>query len=76
MELNQEDDTKSYITLSRNNIDNYIYKNQYKQAFMLLTMVLQTLNDDDKRYLINYYNKNLNNLALGISHLDGRRLNC
>lgn len=51
-----------YISLSKININNYIFKNQHKKAFALFLLVLQRLNDgEEKNEFINYYEKLLIN---------------
>jgi hypothetical protein len=55
----QEENNKLYIQLSKNSIDDCIYKNDYKQAFWIFIMVLERLNNDDKVEFIDYYIKQL-----------------
>ena len=58
-----EDDDK-YISGSKQNIDNYILKNEYRKAFGLLIVFLERLDDKEKAEVIDYYSKNM--LKLGI----------
>ena len=58
-----EDDDK-YISGSKQNIDNYILKNEYRKAFGLLIVFLERLDDKEKAEVIDYYSKNM--LQLGI----------
>jgi hypothetical protein len=58
MEKKQED-SEEYILLSKKNIDNYIFRNEYKMAFGLLLLVLKQLDTNEKIEFINYYNENL-----------------
>ena len=51
--------TEKYIMFSKQNIDNYIRNNDYKKAFGLLILVLERLDDKDKKMFINYYGKKL-----------------
>lgn len=51
--------TEKYIMCSKQNIDNYIRNNDYKKAFGLLILVLERLDDNDKKMFINYYGKKL-----------------
>ena len=44
----EDEDEKEYILGSIKNIDNFIHKNQYKEAFWLLILVLERLNDNQK----------------------------
>jgi hypothetical protein len=46
--------------MSKTNIDNLIRKNEYRKAFVLLILVLERLNDNEKVEFIDYYSKNLN----------------
>ena len=59
---NQEMDRReegNYLLQSRKNIDEYIRKNEYRKAFFMLVLVLEMLNDEKKRELIEYYSKNM-----------------
>jgi hypothetical protein len=49
----------NYLLQSRKNIDEYIRKNEYRKAFFMLVLVLEMLNDEKKRELIEYYSKNM-----------------
>ena len=53
----QSEDEK-YISCSKQNIDNFIHKHDYKRAFWLLILVLERLNDNEKKEFIDYYSKN------------------
>jgi len=44
---------------SKKNIDNYINNNEYKKAFGLLILVLERLDDIEKKEIIEYYSKNM-----------------
>ena len=48
-----------YIMDSKKNIDNYINNNEYKKAFGLLILVLERLDDIEKKEIIEYYSKNM-----------------
>jgi len=76
LEKKLEDDNKVYIQLSKTNIDSYINKFDYRNAFTLLILVLERLNDSDKVDFIDHYSKKLNELFFyGCdSHLEDRRL--
>ncbi len=52
-----------YITLSTQNIDKCIHRNEYRKAFGLLILVLERLNDRQKTNMINYYSNNLTNFG-------------
>ena len=60
----EDEDEKEYILGSIQSIDNFIHKNQYKEAFWLLILVLERLNDNQKIEFIDYYSKKLINLGL------------
>ncbi len=72
MEKTQEENNKIYIQNSKTNINDYIQKNNYKKAFMLLIHVLERLDENERSEIINYYSKNLNELIIGILNLDFR----
>jgi len=57
MSLEQEEDNKKiYVKISKETIDSCIRKNDYKQTFSLLIMVLGRLDNDEKVEMIDYYN--------------------
>jgi hypothetical protein len=58
-----EDDDK-YISGSKQNIDNYILKNEYRKAFGLLIVFLERLDDKEKAEVIDYYSKNMRQLGI------------
>ena len=61
MEKNKEENDKIYISASKQNIDSYIKKNEYKKAFGLLIAVIERLDDgNQKNEFIDYYSKNKN----------------
>jgi hypothetical protein len=72
----QEFDINIYILRSKINIDNHIRNNDYKKAFLLLILVLERLNDNEKIEFIDYYSEKLSNSIIDISHLDDSRLTC
>ena len=59
MEKTEEDNNKIYTKISKTNIDNYISNNNYKNSFLLLIMVLERLDNDEKIEFIDYYSKNI-----------------
>ena len=63
MEKNIEADEK-YISGSKQNIDNFIHKNEYRKAFGLLILVLERLDGNQKEEFIDYYSKNMTNLGI------------
>ena len=64
MEKNKEENDKIYILASRQNIDSFINKNEYKKAFGLLSLVLERLEDNQKNEFIDYYSKNMKNMGI------------
>ena len=48
-------DNDMFIKTSIKNIDNFIEKNQYKNAFNLLILFLERLNNEDTKTVISYY---------------------
>ena len=59
MERTKEENDKIYILGSRENIDSYINKNEYRKAFGLLILVLERLDENQKSEFIDYYSKNM-----------------
>jgi DNA-directed RNA polymerase len=53
-----------YILKSKQNIDFCIYNNDYKRAFGLLVMVLERLDEDQKKDIIEYYSIYLQHMGL------------
>ena len=53
-----QSEDEEYISGSKENIDKFIHKNDYKKAFWLLILVLERLNDNEKKEFIDYYSKN------------------
>lgn len=71
MELDKtkEEKDKIYILKSRENIDSFINKHEYRKAFGLLILVLERLDDgNQKNEFINYYSKNM--VKMGILNND------
>lgn len=67
-------DNNIYIQISKSNIDNALYNDDYIQACALLIMVLERLNNDEKVEFIDDYSTRLVKILRGISHLDDRSL--
>ena len=58
MEKTKEENDKLYISGSKQNIDSFINKNEYRKAFGLLILVLERLDDGaQKNEFIDYYSK-------------------
>jgi len=53
-----------YVSESKQNIDRYIRKKEYRKAFGLLILVLERLDDTQKGTLIDYYSKNMSTIAI------------
>lgn len=53
-----------YIECSKTNIDNFIRKHEYRKAFALFILVLDRLNDTEKKQVIYYYSQNLAKLGI------------
>lgn len=58
------EDVVKYILGSKVNIDNYIYKNEYRKAFGLLILLLERLDSEEKTQVIDYYSKNMQQLGV------------
>ena len=67
MENPKDENAEKYILGSKQNIDSFMMKNEYRKAFGLLIMVLERLDDKQKNELIDYYSKNM--ARLGIFHV-------
>ena len=50
-------DIDIYISVSKQNIDGFIRKHEYKKAFALLILFLERLDDKEKTEIIDYYSK-------------------
>lgn len=59
MEKIQEDNNKIYIQTSKTNIDKLINNNNYRDAFTLLILVLERLDNNDRLEFIDYYSKKI-----------------
>ena len=64
MEKTKEENDKIYILGSRKNIDGFINKNEYRLAFGLLILVLERLDDNQKKEFIDYYSKNMEDMGI------------
>jgi|688.fasta_scaffold1769954_1 hypothetical protein len=56
----EEDYNNIYMKLSKQNINSFINKNDFRKAFILLIIVLERLKNIDKDEFIDYYSKKLN----------------
>lgn len=65
MEKTKEENDEIYISGSKQNIDSFINKNEYRKAFGLLIMVLERLDDgNQKNEFIDYYSKNMEKMGI------------
>jgi hypothetical protein len=65
MEKTKEENDKLYILGSKQNIDSFINKNEYRKAFGLLILVLERLDDGaQKNEFIDYYSKNMEQFGI------------
>ena len=55
---------KAYILGSRQNIDSYINKCEFRKAFGLLIVVLERLDATEKIEFIDYYSKNMAQMGI------------
>ena len=58
------EDIEKYISGSIVNINNFIYKNEYRKAFGLLIVFLERLDGEEKAQVIDYYSKNMQQLGV------------
>ena len=61
---NKEENAKIYILKSKQNIDTYINRNEFRKAFGLLILVLVRLDENEKNEFIDYYSKNMENMGI------------
>jgi adenylate kinase family enzyme len=65
MEKTKEENDEIYISGSKQNIDSFINKNEYRKAFGLLILVLERLDDGaQKNAFIDYYSKNMEQFGI------------
>jgi hypothetical protein len=65
MEKTKEEHDEIYILGSKQNIDGFINKKEYRKAFGLLIMVLERLDDgNQKNEFIDYYSKNIEKMGV------------
>ena len=66
------ENARIYISSSKQNIDNYIRKNDYRSAFRLLILFLERLNFEEKTQVVDYYSKNMQELDIFNNTFDTR----
>jgi intergrase/recombinase len=60
----QESKDEEYISETKKYIDDFISKNDYRKAFLILVVFMGKLNDIEKNEVIEYYNDHLVNLGV------------
>jgi hypothetical protein len=58
------ENVEQYISGSKQNIDNFISRNEYRKAFGLMILFLERLDDKEKTEVIDYYSKHMQNLGI------------
>ena len=58
MEITEDEDKMMYIYFSKKRIDEYLRENDYRMAFNYLIFVLEKLENEERKELIEYYRKN------------------
>jgi len=58
----KKDNRKMYVEMSKSNIDKYIYYKDFREAFELLILVLERLDENEKIDFIKYYSMNMKEL--------------
>lgn len=53
--MEPQEDRLEYIKLSKRNIDTLVYMKDYRRSIMLLIMVLERLDEPEKKEFIDYY---------------------
>ena len=65
MKKTKEEKDEIYILGSKQNIDDFINKKEYRKAFGLLILVLERLDDgNQKNEFIDYYSKNMEKMGV------------
>lgn len=62
--METSENVEKYISGSKQNIDNYIRKNEYRKAFGLFILFLERLDGKEKVEIIDYYSKNMHQLGI------------
>jgi hypothetical protein len=57
--METRENNEKYISISKQNIDNFLTRYEYRKAFGLLILFLERLDDKDKVDVIDYYSKNM-----------------
>lgn len=62
--METRENEEKYISISKQNIDNFLTRYDYRKAFGLLILFLERLDDKDKVDVIDYYSKNMKQLGI------------
>ena len=62
--LNENEDKNKYISVSKENINSFIFRKEYRKAFGLFILFLERLDNDEKRDVIDYYSKNMESFGI------------
>jgi hypothetical protein len=62
--METRENNEKYISISKQNIDNFLTRYEYRKAFGLLILFLERLDDKDKVDVIDYYSKNMKQLGI------------
>lgn len=65
-EKTEENTEEEYISDTKKYIDDFICKNDYRKAFLILVVFMDKLDDVEKKEVIKYYNDHL--VKNGILH--------
>ena len=57
------DEYSHYISMSKNQINAFMRKKEYRQAFGMFILVIERLDEPDRGNFINYYSRNMQQLA-------------
>lgn len=58
------DEYSHYISISKNRINAFMRKKEYRQAFGMLILVIERLDEPDRVQFINYYSRNMQHLGV------------
>ena len=72
MEITAEEDHMFSIWGSKQTIDNYIRNNDYRAAFSLLIVILERLDNDEKKEFIEYYRRTMKPYDISTNNVPGK----
>ena len=58
------DDQLHYILISKNRINAFMRKKEYRKAFGMLILVIERLDETERVQFINYYSRNMQHLGV------------